>query len=226
VEEAKYFHSHVMKLLYLAKRVRPEILTAVSFLTTRVQTCDIDDMAKLDRVLGYLSHSSGRGIVLRIGESLTVSAFIDASYGVHTTSGKSHTGCAIVLGEAGPVFAKSIKQKIVTKSSTEAELVGLSDSASQAILIRNFVIAQGYDIGPVVIYQDNKSCIALIKRGGPTSTGSRHINIRHFWLSERQAEGEVVLEYLTTEEMHPNMLTKPVQGAQFLKERQGLTNWE
>ena len=56
---------------------------------------------------------------------MVVKAYIDAAYGVHQDSGKSHTGCAVVLGEAGPTFAKSAKQKIVTKSSTEAELVGL-----------------------------------------------------------------------------------------------------
>src|SRR3990170_4711170 len=37
VEESKYFHTQVAKLLYLAKRVRPECLTAVAFLSTRVQ---------------------------------------------------------------------------------------------------------------------------------------------------------------------------------------------
>jgi hypothetical protein len=84
-----------------------------------------------------------RDITLRIGEAMTVTA-----YGVHSESGKSHTGCAIVLGDAGPLFAKSGKQRIVTKSSTEAELVGLSDTASQAIHLRNFVGAQGYDRAP------------------------------------------------------------------------------
>ena len=51
------------------------------------------------------------------------------AYGVHQDTEKSHTGCAIVLGNAGPLFSKPAKQKIVTKSSTEAELVGLSDTA-------------------------------------------------------------------------------------------------
>ena len=36
IEESKYFHSNVAKMLYLAKRVRPECLTAVAFLSTRV----------------------------------------------------------------------------------------------------------------------------------------------------------------------------------------------
>jgi hypothetical protein len=226
VSESAWFHTYVAKLLYLAKRVRPECLTAVAFLTTRVAVCDIDDLAKLRRLLAYVRLTRDRGIVLRIGDEMVVRAYIDAAYGVHQDSGKSHTGCSIVLGEAGPLFAKSSKQKIVTKSSTEAELVGLSDTASQAIHLRNFIIAQGYETGPAVIYQDNMSCMALIKRGGPGSERSRHINIRHFWLSEKVAQEEVIIQHLGTEDMFANILTKPVQGAQFDRERQGLTNWK
>ena len=37
VSEAKRFYSFVAKLLYLSKRTRPDILTLVAFLTTRVQ---------------------------------------------------------------------------------------------------------------------------------------------------------------------------------------------
>jgi len=223
--DSKWFHSNVAKVLYLAKRVRPECLTAVSFLTTRVNECNLDDLAKLRRLLGYILGTSERGITLRIGEHMGVSAYIDAAYGVHTASGRSHTGCAIVLGDAGPVLAKSTKQKCVTKSSTESELVGLSNSASLAIHQRNFVIAQGYEVGPAIIYQDNLSCMALMKRGGPTSERSRHIDIRHFWLKEKVDGKEIIIEHLGTEHMMANVLTKPVQGAQFEKERFGLTNW-
>jgi hypothetical protein len=40
-DDAAFFHTHVAKMLYLAKRVRSECLTAVSFLSTRVHECDI-----------------------------------------------------------------------------------------------------------------------------------------------------------------------------------------
>jgi hypothetical protein len=90
--------------------------------------------------------------------------------------------------------------------------------------LKNFVTAQGYDVGPAIIYQDNMSCMALMKRGGPSSERSRLIIIRHFWLAERVADGEAVIEHLGTEKMFANALAKPVQGAQFCKERQGLTN--
>ena len=88
------------------------------------------------------------------------------------------------------------------------------------------MIAQVYEVGPAIVYQDNMSCMALMKRGGPGSDRSRHINIRHFWLCEKVADGEVIIEHLGTEHMVANLLTKPVQGAQFVRERRGLTNWE
>ena len=89
------------------------------------------------------------------------------------------------MGEAGPIFPKFAKEEIVTKSSIEAELVGLSDTANQATHLRNLIIAQGYEGGPAVIYQDNLSCMALIKRVGKGSERSRYIHIRYFWLTEK-----------------------------------------
>jgi hypothetical protein len=42
-EERKIFHSVVAKLLYLSKCARPDILTAVSFLCTRVTKATVED---------------------------------------------------------------------------------------------------------------------------------------------------------------------------------------
>eukprot|EP01033_Poteriospumella_lacustris_P009627 gene9628-6889_t len=222
--DRKEFHTKVAKLLYLAKRTRPECLTAAAFLSTRVQACDIDDCAKLRRVLGYIQATAERGITLKMSDPPVVRAYIDVAYGVHTDSGRSHTGCVVTIG-SGPVFAKSAKQKIVTKSSTEAELVGLSDTASQAIHIREFLREQGIATGPAVLGQDNLSTIALTRRGGPGSERSRHIAIRHFWLKERVDNGDVTVVHVRTEDMVANLLTKPVQGAQFTRERDMLTGW-
>ena len=45
-------------------------------------------------------------------------------------------------------------------------------------------------------------------------------------MKERVDGSELVMEHKPTEDMFVNALTKPVQGRQFLKERQGLTNWD
>lgn len=153
VEEATrvWFHKIVAMVLYLAKRTKPECLTAVSYLSTRVTKCTTDDVDKLQRLIRYIAGTRDSGVVLMPGVAgITVKLFVDASYGVHHDA-KSHTGSCIVIGDVGAVHCRSSKQLIVTKSSTEAELVGLSDSANQGIFIRNFLIAQGHGMPPVTI---------------------------------------------------------------------------
>ena len=59
------FHNATAKDLYLCKRSRPDIQTAVSFLTTRVKDPDIDDWKKLQRMMGYLKESSDLGLTLK-----------------------------------------------------------------------------------------------------------------------------------------------------------------
>ena len=224
--DVTYFRSFVARLLYLAKRVRQELLTATAFLTTRVQECTSEDLVKLVRVIEFLRSTPERGIVIEFGSRPQVRAYVDASFGVHDKDGRSHTGGFIVVGKGGPLYVTSTKQSIVTKSSTEAELVAVSDIGSEVVSLRNFVIGQGLPVMPAIIYQDNNSTMALIDRGGPCSKRSRHIDIRHFWITEQVTSGVVAIERCPTEVMWANILTKPVQGVQFVLECNGLTNWE
>ena len=181
---------------------------------------------KLDRLLKYVSATRDRGLVFAAGsKGIVVSVLIDAAYGVHA-DGKSHTGSCVVVGERGAVHSKSAKQQIVTKSSTEAELVALSDSTNQALHVRHFIIGQGHACGPVTVYQDNMSCMSLIERGRSAAERTRHIAIKYFWLKERVDQGEARVRHLGTKGMYANLLTKPLQGAQFKCERQALTGWD
>jgi hypothetical protein len=125
------FHSVVMRILYLAKRVRSDVLLATSFLVTRVLTPDEDDQKKHQRLLRYLNGTSKLGMRLAYAPEAIVQLFADASYSVHSDY-RSHTGMVMTLG-AGPIDLRSTKQKLNTKSSTEAELIALSDMAGQAL---------------------------------------------------------------------------------------------
>jgi len=49
------FHSRVVKILFVAKRTRPGLLTAMSFLSTRVQSSTTPDLDKLQRLLKYIN---------------------------------------------------------------------------------------------------------------------------------------------------------------------------
>ena len=218
------FHSTTAKLLYLSKRTRPDILVAVSFLTSRVIDPSEQDAGKLRRVLRYLYGTKGLGIVLEADKQvLRFVCYVDASFGVHADA-KSHTGTVVSLGK-GPILAKSVKQRITTKSSTEAELVGLSDSASLIIWCRNFLEAQGYQLPPATVFQDNMSTIAMVKNGRSNSSRTRHVNIRFFFIHDRMESGEIDIEYKPTKQMIADILTKPLQGELFIHLRDELLNW-
>ena len=50
-KDADAFHQSVARLLFLSKRARQDIQTAIAFLCTRVKSPDIDDNKKLGRVM-------------------------------------------------------------------------------------------------------------------------------------------------------------------------------
>jgi hypothetical protein len=222
--EHKKDRSALAVCLYMAKRTYPQLGCAVAFLTTRVNQWSLDDHKKLQRVLKYIKGLGVSGLIFRFGLVFTVTAWVDASYGTHA-DGKSHTGCAITVGDVGTVYAKSSKQKIVTKSSTEAELVAVSDSANQGFFVRNFIAAQGHSIGPLIIYQDNMSCMSLLAAGRSNNERTRHVAIRYFWINERVDNGEARVLHKDGKDLFANVLTKPLQNPQFEDETRGLTNW-
>jgi hypothetical protein len=130
-----------------------------------------------------------------------------------------------VIGDLGAVHCRSSKQQIVTKSSAESELVGLSDSANQGIFLRNLLTLQGYSMPAVTVYQDNMSTMALLARGRSGGERTRHIAIRYFWMKERVDRGEATIVHKRSAELYANVLTKPLQGSQFVYERGCLTGW-
>ena len=172
------------------------------------------------RLLKYLNGTKDIGLRLMGDTYLTVIAFIDASFGVHMDF-KSHTGIAIVIGK-GVIFAKSTKQKLNSKSSTEPELIAVSDGIGQVIWIRNFLINQGYKINEAIIMQDNKSTITMITNGTATSPRIRHIAVRFFFVKDRIDKKEIKLDYISTNDMLADILTKPLQGSLFKRLRDQL----
>jgi hypothetical protein len=150
------------------------MLTAVSYRTTRVK-CPTDKyLEKPTRVLKYPNATKALGIVLI--------AYIDASFGVHYDY-KSHSRLIVTLGK-GPLIVSSSKQRLNTKSSTEAELVAKRNKLGDGIWLstlraeqEKYKVSETHsDDGTTVakVYQDNKSAIRLAELGKEESANTRH----------------------------------------------------
>ena len=219
-KRAESYRSWTMRLPYLSQRVRPDTLVAVRFLSTRSTKSTEEDWSKLERVVMYLNSTASLGIVLRANRELRVVASVDASFGVHNDM-KSHTGAVFTLGD-GPIYVASKKQGLMAKSSTEAELVAVSDALPQLVWTRDFLVGQGYKLEASTLYQDNMSTIALANKGKSTSARTRHIAIRYFFVKDRIDSGEIRVEHMPTGSMIADILTKPLQGDLFRAMRAAL----
>ena len=150
--------------------------------------------------------------------------YIDASFAIHHDA-KSHTGAILSFGpNGGTIFAKSSKQKLVTWSSTEAELVAVHDAMGHAIHVRA-IIEELVDLSwPIILYQDNQSTISLISSQEAVGQRSRHINLRYFSIREYVENDVVIVQYLPTSLMKADILTKPLSGALFTIMRDWILN--
>ena len=61
----------------------------------------------------------------------------------------------------GEIISLSKNQKMNTKSSTEAKLVGADDASSLILWTKLFLETEGYKFEQDILYQDNKSTILL-----------------------------------------------------------------
>ena len=111
------------------------------------------------------------------------------------------------------------KTKLNAKSSTKAEVVGLSNSyLPNVIWAKMFLAEQGYELTDNDFYQDNQSAIRLEKNGRASCRQkSRHINIGYFFMKDRFVSENISVVYCPTEEMLANFFKKPLQGSLFRK---------
>ena len=88
---------------------------------------------------------------------------------------------------------------------------------------RYILEAQGYDVKHTMIHQDNQSLILLIHGRVSSKKKTRHIKIRYFFFSNRVKSGEVSIVYCPNE-MLADYLTKPLQGAKFIRLQNRILN--
>ena len=173
-EQAKIFHMFVMKGMFLCKCGCQDIQPAVAFLAIRVTKPNEGDWNKLVKMMNFLKATQNDVMTMSADDTNSIKWHVDSVFAVHKDF-KSHTGATMTLG-AGVICSVSTKQKVNTRSSTEAEMVGVDDVVSKVLWTKLFIEAQGFNIDTNVIYRDNTSSMKL-EENGKASSGKRTHNI-------------------------------------------------
>jgi hypothetical protein len=170
----------------------------------------------------YLQGTISLPLTLSNDGSGMLAWWVDASYAVHPDM-KGHSGGVLSMGQ-GAVYSTSTRQKLVTRSSTESELVGIHE-LPDILWTKNFLEAQGFPVVDNVLHQGNQSCILLVKNGRQSSSKrTKHLNLRYFFVKDKIDSGDVMMRYCQTDNMCADFFTKALQGSPFCKHRDFIVN--
>lgn len=120
------------------------------------------------------------------------------------------------------VLWRSKQQRVVAQSSMEAELVSQTGCLKEVLWVKKFsnIIAKVLDkltvesLFSIVIGEDNQACISNAKTVVITGY-TKHIDLKFRFLVDHIEKRSVGLEYLLTDQMATDILTKNLTSQKF-----------
>ena len=206
--EINRYQRKIGSLLFAAVTTRPDVAFATSRLARFLVNPHTDHQRAADRVLLYLQNTKSKVLQLGQGDGLEVAS--DASFADNTVDRKSSQGYVIKLF-GGLVAWRASKQDTVTTSTTEAELLALSQVAKEALYLTRLL--KELDVilpnSTITINCDNKQTIRLVTEDvAKLHTKLRHVDIHNHWLRQEVSRGKIMVAYVPTEQMLADGLTK------------------
>jgi hypothetical protein len=127
---------------------------------------------------------------------------------------KNTTGMLCFLCNS-PVSWVSAKQRVVALSSCEAGYIAAATTSCQVVwLARLMSKILNREQGTSLLMIDNKSAISVIKNP-ILNNRSRHIDVRFHLIREYEANGQIKVQFIKTEEQLGDLLTKSLCRVKF-----------
>jgi hypothetical protein len=125
--------------------------------------------------------------------------WMDDAYAMHHSN--THTGAGMSSGQ-GMGMSYSWKQKVNTKSSTKAELVGVNNSLGYILWTRYFLQEKRYDLELLLLHKGSMSTI-LLKINGKRSSSkcTKHIKKKYYYMKDKINQGEFIMEHCPMEQI-------------------------
>jgi hypothetical protein len=210
------YQRKIGSILYAAISTRPDIAFAAARLSRHNCRPGRIHQEAADRVIKYLYRTRFRCV--RYGHESEATSFVcasDASFADNTLDRKSSQGYVLKLF-GGPVAWRANKQDTVTTSSTEAELLALSQTAKEAIYMSRLLKALSLELDePLAIECDNRQTIRLLAESAKLQTKLRHVDIHSHWLRQEVQRGAITLTWQESKKMMADGLTKALSRGPF-----------
>ena len=217
----KQAQSEVGSLLWLVTRTRPDIMFAVSKLSSLVTRDPTKALEIASQIKGYLKGTAYDGLEFAASseEEDVVNAFSDASF---APEGDYSHGCAIVMLQQSPVLWKSGKQPVATLSTAESELLEVVETMTMGESIH--VVVNEINPGTSrVAWCDSQAAVSILSNEGG-SWRTRHLRVRSSYARATIKQGNWLLHHLAGAQMVADIGTKVLTAArmEFLKNLLGM----
>lgn len=196
--------------LYLSTGTRPDIAEAVWKLCQFNNDPGPQHWSAVKHLLRYLKITQYVGVELGgLKNDLKLRAWADADWGGCLDTRRSTSGIVIQLGNS-TIQWKSRRQASAALSTMEAEFYALSLCTQEVMYFRKLMYSLGLSSAQesTKISQDNQACI--IHAGGKVITRAKHIDLQYQFVKEKVQLGVIELQYLPSEQMAADLLTKPL----------------
>ena len=205
------YQRKVGSIIYPAVISRPDIAFAASRLSRFMQNPSPAHMAAVDQTIQYLWNTRFLAIQFdgHIDEAKQFILASDASFADNMPDRKSTQGFIMMLF-GGPIAWRSGKQSIVTGSTTEAELLSFVNTTKEGMQAFRVFRDMQLDLDmKLKVYCDNTQSLRMItSSNAATRTALKHIDVQHLWIRQEYQHGFVEAEYMPTNEMPADGLTK------------------
>jgi hypothetical protein len=202
---------------------RPDLAFIISEGATHNTNPTNYDYQQLKNAGQYLYNTKDIGLTLPTrgnyyDKILTITCWVDASYLVHTSSGKSHTGYCFSLGNQGMFYSKSSVQQLVATSSTHAEMRALFTAVKDLVFLIGLFEELGFTVThPVSVYEDNNACVILSNQEIGPNKKCRHFIMIVEYCRQQVALGLINVQHIDTEDNIADILTKNIYNTKVFK---------
>ncbi|KAL3160750.1 hypothetical protein ABBQ32_14128 [Trebouxia sp. C0010 RCD-2024] len=208
-----YLYSELVgSLLYLSVCTRPDISQTVGVLARHMGRPSPEHWIAAKGVLRYIVGTLQQGILFG-SKGSSVVGYCDSDYASDAHTRRSTTGFVYTFG-GGAISWGSKLQPTVAVSTTEAEYMAAAQAVKEALWLRTLLCSFGMKIGAMTTYCDSQGAIKLLKHP-IASARSKHIDVMHHFARERVSRKEVCFEYISTEAMVADCLTKALPVRKF-----------
>ena len=219
------FREIVGSLMWIANQTRPDIANAVRAIARFSHDPKPIHFKAAQKILEYLNATSDLRPTSRRNSDLgsvqlefDLETYVEADYAHKAEDRRSVSGVAVSCGALVSWFSRT--QNCVTFSTTKAEYVVMADGVKEALYVRGILAFLMPSLGSMSIgeYEDNTGVIDLAKNP-LSSSNSKHIDVRHHFLREMDASGDIYLPHLWSEDQHAYILTTAIGRESFERHR-------